>query len=164
MLSKSAEYAIRAVHRLAHRPGSAPVPASDLAEEVGVPENYLSKLLHRLQKDGVVESTRGRGGGFSLERDPSGISLAEIIRLFEPEILERHCLLGRPECRDDAPCAAHDEWLEVTGRLRRFFSETTVGDLGPPRGRRAAVTDEAPARRSQDESITERFTEPDWNP
>lgn len=132
MLSKSAEYAIRAVHHLAFSPHQGPVTASDLAEWVEAPENFLSKLLHQLQKEGVVESSRGRGGGFSVSREPSGISLAEIIEPFDRELLERHCLLGRPECRDDAPCAAHERWLEVAAEIRRFFRETSVEDLGPP--------------------------------
>jgi Rrf2 family protein len=132
MLSKSAEYALRAVHRLAFAPHAGPVPASELAERMGVPANYLSKLLDTLRKEGVVEATRGRGGGFSLARDPSEISLAEIIAPFDEDILRRHCLLGRPECRDDAPCVAHHRWLEVAGALRRFFRETSVEDLGPP--------------------------------
>lgn len=134
MLSKSAEYAIRAVHRLAFSPLQEPVTASRLAERIGVPANYLSKLLYRLQQEGVVESSRGRGGGFSLVREPAGIPLAEVIEPFDEEILRRNCLLGRPECRDDSPCAAHGEWLEVAGRLRRFFRETSIEDLGPPTG------------------------------
>lgn len=132
MLSKSAEYALRALHCLAFLPDGDPVPAARLAERVGVPENYLSKLLHRLQQEGVVSSQRGRGGGFRLARGRDAIALADVVRPFDAGFLSRRCLLGRPECRDDAPCAAHEEWLEVAGRMRRFFRETTLGDLGPP--------------------------------
>lgn len=132
MLSKSAEYALRALHCLAYLPGGSPVPAARLAEHVDVPENYLSKLLHRLQQEGILRSRRGRGGGFSLARRPGAIALADVVRPFDSGVVRRHCLLGRPECRDDAPCAAHEEWLEVAGRVRRFFDETTLADLGPP--------------------------------
>lgn len=132
MLSKSAEYALRALHCLTFMPGSRPVPSDELARRVGVPENYLSKLLRRLREEGVVEARRGRGGGFSLARAPGAIALADVVRPFDDTVLGRHCLLGRPECRDDAPCAAHEEWLEVAGRVRRFFGETTLEDLGPP--------------------------------
>lgn len=132
MLSKSAEYAIQAVHRLAFVSHPGPVPASELAERVGVPANYLSKLLDTLRKEGLVEATRGRGGGFSLAREPSDISLAEVIEPFDDDLLQRRCLLGRPECRDEAPCTVHGRWLEVAGALRRFFRETSVEDLGPP--------------------------------
>lgn len=148
MLSKSAEYALRALHALAFEPGGGPVPSSRLADRAGVPENYLSKVLHRLEQEGVVASRRGPGGGFTLGRDPAAVRLADVIRPFDDTVLRRDCLLGRPECRDDSPCAAHDRWLEVAGRVRRFFRETSLDDLGPPAAGgdgRTAPADEAPA-------------------
>jgi Rrf2 family iron-sulfur cluster assembly transcriptional regulator len=132
MLSKSAEYALRALQALAFEPGDGPVPSARLADRAGVPENYLSKVLHRLEQEGVVTSRRGPGGGFTLGRDPAAVALADVIRPFDDTVLDRRCLLGRPECRDDSPCAAHERWLEVAGRVRRFFEETSLEELGPP--------------------------------
>jgi len=132
MLSKSAEYALRALHHLSLEAGDAPMPASELSDRVGVPGSYLSKLLHRLQQEGVVESRRGRGGGFSLARDADRIRLADVVAPFDDGLIDRHCLLGRAECRDDVPCPAHGAWMEVADRVRRFFRETTLEDLGPP--------------------------------
>lgn len=130
MLSKSAEYAIRALHRLALAHGEGPVATAELAGEVGAPESYLSKLLHRLRQEGVVVSQRGRGGGFQLARPPGRVTLAEAVEPFD-DVMERRCLLGRPRCRDDAPCAAHDAWREAVDELRTFFAETSLEDLGP---------------------------------
>lgn len=149
MLSKSAEYAIRAIHCLASLGRGEPVPASELADRVGVPENYLSKLLHRLQQAGVVTSRRGRGGGFTLAADPSRIALAEIVEPFDPDLLHRRCLLGRPECRDDSPCAAHEPWMEAAGALRRFFLETSVAEIGPRSRGSPEGTEVATERRSR---------------
>lgn len=131
MLSKSAEYALRALHRLAFAGGEGPVTTARLAEAVGAPENYLSKLLHRLQQEGLVDSRRGRGGGFALARPPAEVTLAQVVAPFD-DVMERRCLLGRSECRDDDPCSAHEAWLEAAGRLRDFFRETTLAELGPP--------------------------------
>lgn len=131
MLSKSAEYALRALHRLAFSGAEGPVTTAELAGEVGAPESYLSKLLHRLQQEGVVVSRRGRGGGFELARPPGRVTLAEAVEPFD-EVMERRCLLGRPECRDEAPCAAHEAWREAVDELRTFFAETSLEDLGPP--------------------------------
>ena len=131
MLSKSAEYAIRALHRLALAHGEGPVTTAELARRVGAPESYLSKLLHRLRKEGVVVSQRGRGGGFELARPPGRVTLAEVVEPFD-DVMERRCVLGRPECRDDAPCAAHEGWEEAVGELRSFFRETSLEDLEPP--------------------------------
>ena len=137
MLSKSAEYAIRALHRLAFARGEGPVTTAELARRVEVPESYLSKLLHRLQQEGVVVSQRGRGGGFELARPPGRVTLAEVVAPFD-DVMERRCVLGRPECRDDAPCAAHEAWKEAVDELRDFFRETSLEELGPP------ATDRAP--------------------
>ena len=149
MLSKSAEYAIRAIHCLASLGRGEPVPASELADRVGVPENYLSKLLHRLQQAGVVTSRRGRGGGFTLAADPSRIPLAEVVEPFDPDVLHRQCLLGRPECRDDSPCVAHERWMEAAGTLRRFFQETSVAELSPHGPGTPDETEVAMTRRPQ---------------
>lgn len=135
MLSKTAEYALRALHQLAFAGAEGHVTTAELAERVGVPANYLSKLLHRLQQEGVVASRRGRGGGFELARPPGQVTLAEVVEPFD-DVMEQRCLLGRPECRDDAPCAAHEVWREAVGELRTFFAETSLDDLGPPAGER----------------------------
>lgn len=136
MLSKSAEDALRAVHLLAFRPPETPVPAGEIAGLLELPENSLSKLLHRLQREGVLTSRRGPAGGFALARPPAEVALAEVVRPFDDLAEERRCLLGQRECRDDAPCAAHAEWRDVRETVRRFFHETTLADLGPPTGLR----------------------------
>ena len=64
MLSRTAEYALRAVLFLADR--GEPTNVDLIAERLGVPRNYLSKTLHRLAREGVLTSTRGQGGGFRL--------------------------------------------------------------------------------------------------
>lgn len=133
MLTKSAEYALRALHCLAFIDEESPVTTARLADRVGVPENYLAKLLHRLRNEGLVASRRGRGGGFELARPPHRVKLAEIVEPFD-DVMDQGCLLGRDECRDDAPCAAHEAWREIIDEFQRFFRETSLEDLGAPTG------------------------------
>ena len=132
MLSKSAEDALRAVHLLAHLPPDEPVTAGEIAGALDLPANSLSKLLHRLQREGLLTSRRGPAGGFSLSREPASIPLAEVIAPFDDVVEERHCLLGLPECRDDSPCGAHEAWREVQETMIGFFRGTTLADLKPP--------------------------------
>lgn len=132
VLSKSAEDALRAVHLLAHLPPDEPVTAGTIAGALDLPANSLSKLLHRLQREGLLTSRRGPAGGFSLSRQPASIPLAEVIVPFDDLVEERHCLLGRPECRDESPCAAHEGWREVQETMIGFFRDTTLADLAPP--------------------------------
>ena len=113
MLNDTAEYALRAVLYLARRPDGSPVPATKIADDLGLPRNYLSKILRRLARRGILESSRGPSGGFSLARPAD----------------ELQCLLGRRRCSDDEPCVAHHRWKRVVDDFRGFFLETTVGDL-----------------------------------
>lgn len=131
MITQSTEYALRAALHIAQHGGGGPVRVHDVARELDVPRNYLSKILHTLGKTGVVVSTRGPQGGFRLGAPAEEIPLARVVEPFEPQLVdeERRCLLGREACRDDDPCAAHDRWKEVAGRIRNFFNATTLADL-----------------------------------
>lgn len=129
MLNQTAEYALRAVVHLATLSGEQPVRVDDIAEALSVPRNYLSKILHVLAKSGVLGSVRGPKGGFTLAVAPSSLTLGEVVSPFDPIDAQPSCLLGRPQCRDDRPCAAHDRWKEISASLRSFFHETTLADL-----------------------------------
>ncbi len=133
MLSQTAEYALRAVLLIAAGEGQ-PVGAGRLAGELGVPPNYLSKTLHQLSRAGVLDSTRGRLGGFRLARPAGRITLLEVVRPFDPIPAGRACLLGLPVCSDRTACPAHRKWKRVAEQVADFFSRTTVADLAPGRG------------------------------
>ena len=133
MISKTARNALRAVLCIAERGASGPVSARALARELDLPQNYLSKTLHRLVRDGLLRATRGRGGGYHLVAPAAEVSLSRIVEAIDPDGPERRCLLGRPECSEANPCASHSRWCEVREAIDRFFAETTVGDLlNPP--------------------------------
>jgi Rrf2 family protein len=129
MISKTGEYALRAVLHLAQRGGAQPQRASDIARDLGVPANYLSKILHALARAGTLVSERGPGGGFRLAKPASDLALAEVLEPFDPMARERTCLLGRPECSDQSACVVHERWKRVSEPVARFFRETTIADL-----------------------------------
>jgi Rrf2 family protein len=136
MLSQTAEYALRAVLTIAQQPKGAPVGANRLAAVLAIPQNYLSKTLHQLARAGVLDSTRGKLGGFRLARPADRISLLDVVTPFDDVTGRRTCLMGRPVCSDQNSCAAHARWKDVAERTAQFFSETTVADLlhPPPAG------------------------------
>lgn len=115
---------------IAERDGGAPMPVKEMAETLGVPRNYLSKILHRMAQVGLLTSTRGRGGGFTLSRAPGLVTLAEVIACLEPaDASEGRCLLGRPECTDEDPCTIHSRWCVLRNEVDSFFEHTTLEDL-----------------------------------
>ena len=131
MLSPTAEYALRATVHLAERYDEGPVSVDDIAERLEIPRNYLSKVLHRLAKVGVLQSARGPRGGFQLDQPPEKTPLERVLRHFEPQLVGTApvCLLGRSECRDSDPCPAHERWAAVREQMFAFFHETTLHHL-----------------------------------
>lgn len=146
MLSQTAEYALRAVVLLAARPSGSTARVGELANALDIPQNYLSKTLHVLTRAGVLVSARGKGGGFALARPAESISLLEIVDPFDRLGSKPACLMGQGECSEAHACAAHHTWKEVSRKVQRFFSHTTVADLAgkkagaaPNRGRKMSA-------------------------
>ena len=129
ILSQTAVYALRATLCLASHGPSERVRVEDIAEQLEVPRNYLSKILHSLAKRDLLTSSRGRGGGFELTLPPSELSLLEVVEPFDQLEGRKKCLLGRPRCSESNPCAAHHQWKEMLDRVTGFFRNTTVQDL-----------------------------------
>ena len=117
MLSQTAEYALRTVLYLADRDDDRLIGADELADALGVPRNYLSKTLHRLTRERILASARGKGGGFRLATDPRRLTLFRVVEPFDAISAERRCLLGRPACddRQSLPCPPPLEGGEHAG-------------------------------------------------
>jgi Rrf2 family iron-sulfur cluster assembly transcriptional regulator len=130
LLSKTSRYALQAAAFLAERwDDEGSVTVGEIAEELGVPRNYLSKTLHQLARQGLLVSERGPNGGFRLAAAPATISLASVLEPVEPALSERHGFLGRATCSDDDPCAAHARWKQLSGDLHDFLGDTSLADL-----------------------------------
>lgn len=129
ILSKSANYALRAALYLSESAGDAPVPVDEIAEKLDVPRNYLSKVLHELARTEIVQSTRGPGGGFRLALPADRVALADIVRVYDDVPDETTCLLGRAVCSDRDPCRAHDRWARVRAEIMTFLDDTCLADL-----------------------------------
>lgn len=129
MLSQTAEYALRAVLHLAADGTGQPVRVNEMAPKLGIPRNYLSKILHLLARDGVLASVRGKHGGFRLAVAPERLMLYRVVAPFDRFDDRRRCLLGQPVCSAHTACPAHQRWKDVAERVESFFRETTVADL-----------------------------------
>jgi Rrf2 family protein len=137
-LPQTAEYALRSVNFIAEHEAEGPVPVSLIAQSLGAPQNYLSKTLHQLGALGVLQSVRGAQGGYRLGKPAGDLRLRHIVEPFLQQS-EHRCIMGRPICREDVPCGAHERWKEVLNVARSFFGDLTVADLlspGAPHERR----------------------------
>jgi len=136
MISKTGKHAILALSALARLNAGAYAGAADIAREIGAPRNYLGKLLKILADQGLLESQKGKGGGFRLSRDPAKISLLEIIDPIERVRRWSDCFLGKKQCRDARPCAVHGNWKIVRETYLRFLKTTTLASLSGQTARR----------------------------
>jgi Rrf2 family iron-sulfur cluster assembly transcriptional regulator len=140
MLSTTAQYALRALSQLASMPPDQPVRGKELAAQSGVPANYLSKLLLTLGNAGLIEASRGTGGGYRLAKRPENVFLAEIVELIDGGVARPQCLLGlRADCSDANPCCAHQSWRGAKQAYLEFLHTTTLADIAAHDERRSRV-------------------------
>jgi Rrf2 family transcriptional regulator, iron-sulfur cluster assembly transcription factor len=132
ILSQTARYALQAMVYLTGEGSHAPVRVDQIAEDLQVPRNYLSKILHTLARTGLLNSHRGPNGGFFLARVADDITLQEVVEQFDTMEPSKICLLGRAVCGGEDPCAAHEPWGAVKDRVADFLGTTTIQDLSVP--------------------------------
>lgn len=124
-LSQTAGYAIKALSCLAKNHPQSMV-AKDIAACTGIPLPYLSKFIHTLKRNGLIEAKRGYHGGFALARPADTIALLDVARAVDgPDILPRG-MLGFQECTDERSCPTHSFWKEECARIETVLRETTV--------------------------------------
>ncbi|MBI5208460.1 MAG: Rrf2 family transcriptional regulator [Elusimicrobia bacterium] len=138
MLAGRTQNAIRAIVALA-RGGASKRGAGSLAKSSTVPRPYLFKLMAAMARRGLIDTKRGRGGGYRLLRDPASIRLADIAAIFDDGQDLPACMLVSRPCRSSRGCAAHAAMKPVIAAYGRFLERTTVADLiaEPCRGRRS---------------------------
>ncbi|MFT5373906.1 MAG: Rrf2 family iron-sulfur cluster assembly transcriptional regulator [Candidatus Latescibacterota bacterium] len=135
LFSQSCKYAIRALVHLSLSTDS-PSLSREIARDIQVPEHFLAKILQDLVRHQLLESFKGRGGGFQLARTPERISLGEIVHAVDGNGLTENCLLGLPNCSAESPCAMHDWWSIQRRELKKMLEGQSLTDLtkdGAPR-------------------------------
>lgn len=129
MITVTGEYALRAMAYLADRPEGEYALAREVGKTLDIPPNYLSKVLQSLARAGLLDSQRGRNGGFRMARSPKQVCLHEILAAVEPMSRYETCVLGRKECRDEDACPIHFAWKEARGKVLTLFQKTPLTKL-----------------------------------
>ena len=105
------------------------VPLSAIAERQGLSLAYLEQLFAMLRRAGLVESLRGRTGGYRLARDAGEISIAAIMRAVEEPVKMTRCDVGEPGCVGHARCLTHDLWNVLGEQITAFLGAVTLRDV-----------------------------------
>ena len=131
VLSQKSQYAVRAVFELAKRDGSGPVKSAKIAAAEVIPVRFLENILNQLRQAGIVESVRGKEGGYLLHRRPEEVTVGEVIRLVQGLMLPVEC--GDPKAGQDCPLSAGCVLLPMWERAHRammgVYDSTTFKDL-----------------------------------
>ena len=129
-MSKSTEYAIRSLVfiRLRNleikRPGVA-----EIAREIEAPVAYSAKILHTLTKHGLLQSMKGRGGGFFFDEDRPALTLYEVVRVMEGDARFHDCAFGLKYCNEENPCPLHEHYASLRDGFFDMTKTETIDSL-----------------------------------
>ena len=131
-MSTRGDYASRALLSLAlHSDESGPTAMRDIADRTGLPQPYLEQILLALKGAGLVHSKRGVGGGYVLARDPSEITLGQIVSAVDGPIVAGD--FGEPHqngaCDHEGQCVLLQVWSEVGRHMRHHLDSFTLADM-----------------------------------
>jgi len=130
MFSSTAEYALRAVVYLAtHRDGL--IGSEEIAARTKVPAAYLSKVLKDLVVGGIILSQRGPRGGFQLAREPSALTVLEVLNAADPIQRIRTCPLGIPTHGTNL-CRLHRKLDNAIAEVEKTLAASTIADMIEP--------------------------------
>jgi Rrf2 family transcriptional regulator, iron-sulfur cluster assembly transcription factor len=113
---------------LALRHGKGPVTLAGISERQDISLSYLEQLFGKLRRHQLVESVRGPGGGYTLARQLSEISVADIIRAVDEPIDATQCG-GKENCRDEHRCMTHDLWMSLNEKIYEYLNSVSLADL-----------------------------------
>lgn len=133
MFSITTKTAIKAVIFISSRCSECQkVSVKETAEKIDASEHTVAKALQKLVKCGIVNSTKGPMGGFSITDSQREIPIYDIVVAIEGENIFDQCGLGLNRCSPEHPCPIHNEYKEVRTRVKQIFKQKKIKDLGDP--------------------------------
>lgn len=134
-LSKKAEYALRATINLgiAAEVGRSTVPGSELAEENRLPLKFVERILHELRDAGIVETQRGKFGGYALAKPADQIGIGQVVRLMDGRLAPICCASENAyqpcTCPDEEHCGLRMVMIDVRNAIANILDRYTVAQV-----------------------------------
>lgn len=130
-ISTRGDYATRAMVDLAIHREKGPASVRDIADRTGLPQAYLEQIMLGLKASGLVGSRRGVQGGYFLARDPSTISLAEIVEATEGRVAPLACAESEPDqsCTEEGNCALQLVWVRVRSAVSEILASVSLAEV-----------------------------------
>ena len=128
-LTRKGEYAIRGIIFLAQQPPGKISLISEISQATNAPQTFLAKIFQNFTKIGIVNSYRGTGGGFTIGRSPSKITLLQVVEAVEGPFVPNRCLADASVCDGNPDCNVHNVWLKVQTQVVRILDSVTMDEL-----------------------------------
>jgi Rrf2 family transcriptional regulator, iron-sulfur cluster assembly transcription factor len=146
-LTTKGRFAVTAMIDLALRQAGGPVTLAAISQRQQISLSYLEQLFGKLRRAGLVESTRGPGGGYTLGRKPVDISVADIISSVDEAMDATQCG-GKENCGEGGGrCMTHDLWTSLNQRMFEFLSAKSLNDLVDEQIAKGVVVESTPVLR-----------------
>ncbi len=129
VVRRNTDYALRLLVNLANNHNEGPVSTRAAAKQEDVPYQLACKLMQRLHKSELVKSCMGPRGGFRLGRDPSQISLREVVETIQGPISINRCLMAADACQRQKDCGARAKLAELQHHVRDYLDRVTLDEL-----------------------------------
>jgi Rrf2 family protein len=134
MLSKKAKYAINALVYLAQQPQNEAIQIRTIAIEENISRKFLESILLILRNAGLVNSKKGKDGGYYLLQTPEEINMADVMRIFDGPIALLPCVAHKyyqkcNECKDEAHCGIRDIFSDVRRETVKMLKEATLAEI-----------------------------------
>jgi Rrf2 family protein len=141
VLSRRSKYGLKALFALAARAGRGPVLVSELSLRDAIPKKFLEAILLDLKRRGVVESKKGKGGGYYLRRAPAAITVGEVVRVLEGPLALVPCVsqtayMPCSDCVDEQSCGVRLAMQRVRDATAEILDNTTLADINRQVARR----------------------------
>lgn len=128
--SKTCEYALRAVMYIASQSTNGrKIGIKEVADKINSPAHFLGKILQKLSKEGLIQSTKGPQGGFYISEEGLKRPLTDIVVAIEGTQFLYGCGMGLSYCSQENPCPLHDDFKEIRDRLNIMLHKTTIGQF-----------------------------------
>ncbi|HLQ76891.1 MAG TPA: Rrf2 family transcriptional regulator [Terriglobia bacterium] len=142
MLSMKAKYGLRALSYLTREYGQGPVLIADMASSEKIPHKFLELILLDLKRKGILQSKKGKGGGYHLSRLPALISVGEVVRVLDGTLALLPCVSQTnyrrcDECVDETTCGIRLVMKDVRDRTSEILDGTSLEDLAQRSNRMA---------------------------
>ena len=130
-VSKKTDYALRALFTLVDHFGGAPIPIRELARRNDVPKKFLEQIMLQLKAQGWVSSTAGIRGGYLLAKNPSKITMGEIVRHFDGILAPIDCVsvTGYTRCSQEPVCRFRRVFLDARNYVAGVMDKATLAEV-----------------------------------